>query len=66
MGIRHQVDERVPPNGTGQTTPLPDGYEIDLDILAERVIRLMKQEARLERERLGRSIHRLRRGYHGR
>lgn len=32
---------------------LPNKSEIDLQALAERVVRLLKQEARIERERLG-------------
>ena len=35
MGIRHERDERVSSNNTGQTTPQPNDYEIDLEILAE-------------------------------
>lgn len=32
----------------------PAGTEVDLQALAEKIYRLLKEEARLERERLGR------------
>lgn len=50
----------VPP-----TTSEPAAAQIDLDDLAERVFRLIKQQARLERERLGRPHSRPRQVHHG-
>jgi hypothetical protein len=39
--------------GAQETRP-PAGGEVDLKALAEKIYKLLKEEARLERERLGR------------
>jgi hypothetical protein len=47
-------------SGPGEDDQVPAGPQIDLDLLAKRVFALLKQELRVERERLGR--HGSRRG----
>lgn len=46
--------ETEQPAGARPEAGEPAGQKIDLQALAERIYRLLKEEARMERERLGR------------
>jgi hypothetical protein len=48
------MSETEEPAGAKPAAGEPAGQKIDLQALAERIYRLLKEEARLERERLGR------------
>jgi hypothetical protein len=49
-----ETEHRHPAGSRGQETRQPAGGEIDLHELAKKIYHLLKEEARLERERLGR------------
>ncbi len=48
------MPETERPAGTASDSGEPAEQKVDLQALAERIYRLLKEEARLERERLGR------------
>jgi hypothetical protein len=41
-------------NGSGRSNHSPKKPAVNLQALAERILQLLKEEARIERERLGR------------